>query len=128
MLSNAVAFYGCMALVFIWGVNTFVHTLETVENCLERIEECKKIATTDEEMVKRQMDLAECFTRFMCKDSEDDARIREMLDLGRRISMVAEKFANPGIDPRPSSLALTISSSYKTLVISAVTALLIASI
>ncbi|CAL1542408.1 unnamed protein product [Lymnaea stagnalis] len=127
MLSNAVAFYGCMALLFIVGVNTDTITTRIAENCQESIDECKNIATNDAEIIFKQRNIAECFTSFVCKDSEDDLRMKSMFDYGRTLPrkddvLFQDRFVRTG----SSNLVVIIGVSYETLIISSVTAFLLA--
>ncbi|CAL1542407.1 unnamed protein product [Lymnaea stagnalis] len=127
MLSNAMAFYGCMALLFIVCVKTDTNPPRIAENCQERIDECKKMATNDAEILFNQIDIAKCFSSFVCKESEDGLRIKAMFDYGRTISMEGDELYQDGfVRTGSSSLAVIISVSYKTLIISSVTAFLLA--
>ncbi|CAL1542409.1 unnamed protein product [Lymnaea stagnalis] len=115
MPSNAVVFLGCMALSFISGVSADDHTVEVVENCQAAIDKCSKIATTDDEIVKKQDEIATCFSSFICKDSNDESRMKTLLAYGVRIA-----------NAESLNLALTISVFYTPLILSTVTAFVLA--
>ncbi|CAL1542414.1 unnamed protein product [Lymnaea stagnalis] len=133
MLPDAVVSYGLMALIFISGVHTDENAPQIVKNCLERIDACNKIATTDDEIIQKKPEIVGCFTSFKCSDGKDDLRAKAMLELGERIALADSEdiptqlfFPIPDVTDKSSNLAVIISFSYKTLVASTVAVFLLA--
>ncbi|CAL1529019.1 unnamed protein product [Lymnaea stagnalis] len=53
---------------------TTVLCQDVVANCYERIEECKKVAFEEEDEVKRNEELTNCFGGFKCEPEADSER------------------------------------------------------
>ncbi|CAL1542411.1 unnamed protein product [Lymnaea stagnalis] len=138
MLPDAVIFYGLMALICIVGVHTDVEDAQIVENCQERIDECRKIEITENEIVENGKAAVMCFMAFVCKPEEDELRMNALMAFGGKIANSQmgpsipetwnkEEFGPyPGVTYKPTNMAVIISFSYKTLVASAVTMFLLA--
>ncbi|CAL1542413.1 unnamed protein product [Lymnaea stagnalis] len=128
MLPNAVVFYGLMALLCIVGVNTDTEGPQIVDNCQERTAACRNIATTVDEIVKKEKEIVSCFMAYVCKFEEEEHRVNALMEYGGKIegSKMDPSIPETGVTDKPTNMAVIISVSYKTLVASAVTMFLMA--